>query len=198
MSTGIPMVRKTGTYVALDIREERLRVTREKEQQLAKAKDVFVRKTFHEIRTPCHILWNHVAMLDEQIKEMKVPLGFNETFGVAKQQTNRLLRIANDAADVTMFEMGKVPVLKVNSFSIKETIADICVELEEHGLSQVDDPSRSQQGLTCEEPLQNVEYSVVLGEKEGQAVSFSQVSKANFKPDKIPDAVMGDARHLKR
>uniref|UniRef100_A0A6U6BI43 Histidine kinase n=1 Tax=Guillardia theta TaxID=55529 RepID=A0A6U6BI43_GUITH len=162
------------------IREERLRVTREKEQQLAKAKDIFVRKTFHEIRTPCHILWNHVAILEEQMKEMKLATSFTEAFGVAKLQTNRLLRIANDAADVTMFEMGKVPVLKVNPFSIKETIADICSELEEHGLSQ------------------DVVCSVVLGEKEGEAVPFSQVSKAAFKPDKIPDSVMGDARHLKR
>ena len=86
----------------------------------------------------------------------------------------------------------------MNSFSIKETIADICSELEEHGLSQVEDvASSSRASLTCRD-VQDVVCSVVLGEKEGDAVPFSQVSKAAFKPDKIPDSVMGDARHLKR
>jgi hypothetical protein len=47
-------------HVLGQVREARLEVLRNQEQEMSRAKDSFVRKIFHEIKTPCHIMLGSV------------------------------------------------------------------------------------------------------------------------------------------
>lgn len=71
---------------------------------IAEAKDNFVRKTFHEIRTPCHLLKNLLANIDEADTEKeRAMLMFD-----VKNQILRLNRLVDDSVDASLFESGKV------------------------------------------------------------------------------------------
>jgi signal transduction histidine kinase len=94
------------------VREERLRVTREKETELAKAKDVFFRKIFHEIRTPSHTLHGAIQQLQLWMQQRGDEEG-KAKFASVETEWNKLLTLVEDAADASLFHLGKV--LKYNN-----------------------------------------------------------------------------------
>jgi PAS domain S-box-containing protein len=109
------------------VREERLRVTREKELELTKAKDVFFRKIFHEIRTPSHVLANSMAALQTwmETSSHSSPEGAR-LMETATRDWRKLLTLVEDAADASLFHLGKVPVLRPCTFSLKQAVLDLC------------------------------------------------------------------------
>lgn len=74
------------------------------QSEIAEAKDLFVRKTFHEILTPCHILKQLLsghADADSEIERR----GFMRDIG---SQIYRLNRLVDDSVDASLFDQGKV------------------------------------------------------------------------------------------
>jgi len=110
------------------VREERLRVTREKELELAKAKDVFFRKIFHEIRTPSHILAHSISAVGAWVESNADEHG-KASMAIVSKDWRKLLTLVDDAADASLFHLGRVPLLRPQSFSVKNAVLDICNEM---------------------------------------------------------------------
>ena len=86
---------------ARKVREARLQERVRQEAAVAEAKGRFLRKVFHEIRTPCHLLAGAVAAYD----------GPRDAFTDIASQVHRLRHMVDDVADAALFEEGKGPAL---------------------------------------------------------------------------------------
>mmetsp|Transcript_19708 Transcript_19708/g.40182 ORF Transcript_19708/g.40182 Transcript_19708/m.40182 type:complete len:982 (+) Transcript_19708:100-3045(+) len=111
------------------IREARLNVAREKDREVAKSKDIFFRKIFHEIRTPSHLLAAAVSTLGEHLGRGKDARAIN-LFGDVVRESDKLRTIVEDAADASLMNLGKVPVAGKARFSVKEMLSSLCKEFQ--------------------------------------------------------------------
>jgi len=91
------------------VREERLRVTAQKEAQLAKVKAAFMRKLLHEIRTPSHVVCGMLASLEEDLRDP------------ARSLSDKVM----DASDVQLFQDGKVPKLRSAQFDLRAALVSL-------------------------------------------------------------------------
>ena len=143
------------------VREERLRVTREKETELSSAKDIFFRKIFHEIRTPSHMLASSMAALEQWMAENSSGREGGEAIKAVSKDWKKLLALVDDAADASLFHLGKVPVLRPHIWRVSEGILEVCNEVVRDCLVPT--------GVTC---------MLSLGHGDSQAVPFSASSQS--------------------
>jgi PAS domain S-box-containing protein len=147
------------------VREERLRVTREKEEELSNAKDVFFRKVFHDIRTPTHEIAGKIRELQTWVAAL--PEGDQE--GTVKTKSlvldwQKLLSLVEDAADATLYHMGKVPLLNnTQPFSVKRALQMVCGDMLAEG--------RVALGVSC---------TVALGIGHSNEIPWSAASSQVF------------------
>jgi PAS domain S-box-containing protein len=104
------------------IREARLEEQARKDSEIAEAKDIFVRKTFHELLTPCHLLKSllsgHMDCDSERQRQSYMRDISNQVY--------RLNRLVDDSVDASLFDMGKVPVLQREIFCVVDVLNDTC------------------------------------------------------------------------
>eukprot|EP00284_Hemiselmis_tepida_P002703 CAMPEP_0174951288 /NCGR_PEP_ID=MMETSP1355-20121228/94772_1 /TAXON_ID=464990 /ORGANISM="Hemiselmis tepida, Strain CCMP443" /LENGTH=841 /DNA_ID=CAMNT_0016198939 /DNA_START=211 /DNA_END=2736 /DNA_ORIENTATION=+ len=113
---------------ARKVREARLSEMAHREKEVSEAKSVFVRKTFHEIRTPCHLLSHLLSQFEEvsSADEHERDAAFHDIM----QQVNRLNRLVDDAVDAALFDSGSVPVLSRYPFNLFDLVNGICNDME--------------------------------------------------------------------
>jgi PAS domain S-box-containing protein len=104
------------------IREARLEESARKESEIAEAKDIFVRKTFHELLTPCHILKSLLTGHMECNSEMERKTYMRDIAA----QIYRLNRLVDDSVDASLFDQGKVPALQRETFCVVDVLNDTC------------------------------------------------------------------------
>jgi len=114
------------------VREARLEERHRNLLEMAKAKDKFMRKVFHEIKTPCHLLSSVLDCPDEED-----PLSF---IADAQHQARALRDLVDDAVDAALFDDGRVPVFTPAPFSLYQRVSDLCrgLEVELGGRSSLD------------------------------------------------------------
>mmetsp|Transcript_36524 Transcript_36524/g.91891 ORF Transcript_36524/g.91891 Transcript_36524/m.91891 type:complete len:80 (-) Transcript_36524:54-293(-) len=67
-------------------------------------KDEFVRKTFQDIRTPCHLLGQLLQTFSEATTEQEKDSTFNDI----QNQVYRLSNLVDDSVDAILIESGQV------------------------------------------------------------------------------------------
>jgi len=112
---------------ARKIREARLSEMAIRDRELVEQKSAFVRKTFHEIRTPCHLLRHLLSNFEDVTSEYEKESAFKDII----KQVNRLNRLVDDSVDAALFDSGKVPVLERRPFNLVDTINDVLQSLED-------------------------------------------------------------------
>ena len=85
---------------ARKVREARLEERHRALLETARAKDRFMRKVFHEIKTPCHLLSSVLDCPDEEAQLVLVD---------ARYQARALRDLVDDAVDAALFDDGRVP-----------------------------------------------------------------------------------------
>jgi len=115
---------------ARQVREARLRVMKDKEEELAIAKDVFFRKIFHEIRTPTHCLSYVVDAIADYFEQEASPNEERDSlFRMLQSDFSKLMSLVDDAADASLFHLGRVPILRSRPFGIKSEVTRLCNDL---------------------------------------------------------------------
>ena len=104
------------------IREARLEESARKESEIAEAKDIFVRKTFHELLTPCHVLKSLLTGHMDCDSEMERKTYMRDI----ATQIHRLNRLVDDSVDASLFDQGKVPALQRETFCVVDVLNDTC------------------------------------------------------------------------
>mmetsp|Transcript_60951 Transcript_60951/g.143523 ORF Transcript_60951/g.143523 Transcript_60951/m.143523 type:complete len:933 (-) Transcript_60951:410-3208(-) len=113
---------------ARKVREARLTVAQEKDREMLHGKDIFFRKIFHEIRTPTHLLANTSEALDEWVEKRGDAEG---RLLMERQRTHiaQLRTMVEDAADASLFNLGRVPVLRPAGFNLRSLLASLAADL---------------------------------------------------------------------
>jgi PAS domain S-box-containing protein len=164
------------------VREARLEERHRSVVEMAKAKDRFMRKVFHEIKTPCHLL---SSMLDGADEDEAAGAGAS-FLADARYQARALRDLVDDAVDAALFEDGRVPVLSPAAFSLHQRVNGLCRELEaEWG-------ERSGPGVE-----RTVAFGAASGAGAGRVARGTWASGADVS-GQVPDMVEGDWRYLSR
>ena len=110
---------------ARKVREARLEERHRSVLEMAKAKDKFMRKVFHEIKTPCHLLSSVLDGVEECEAATSAAL-----LADVRCQARALRDLVDDAVDAALFDDGRVPVFTPSAFSLHRRVNDLCRELE--------------------------------------------------------------------
>ena len=165
------------------VREARLEERHRSVVEMAKAKDKFMRKVFHEIKTPCHLLSSVLDSVDED------EAADASCLADAKYQAGVLRNLVDDAVDAALFEDGRVPVLAPAAFSLYQRVNDLCRGLE------------AELGSRCAAGVERVlsfgATSPAAGSARLRASEGTWASGADF-CGQVPNMVEGDWRYLSR
>ena len=107
------------------VREARLEEQHRSAVETARAKDKFMRKVFHEIKTPCHLLSSVLDCAADD--EDGAPPPF---LADARHQARALRDLVDDAVDAALFDDGRVPAFAPAAFSLHRRVSDLCRALE--------------------------------------------------------------------
>jgi two-component system, NarL family, capsular synthesis sensor histidine kinase RcsC len=157
------------------VREARLEERHRSVVEMAKAKDKFMRKVFHEIKTPCHLLSSVLDCADEGEADASL-------LADAKYQAGVLRNLVDDAVDAALFDDGRVPMLEPAPFSLHQRVNGLCRALD------------AELGARCGK---GVERTVSFGISTAAASVGTWASGAEPCAH-VPDMVEGDWRYLSR
>ena len=172
------------------VREARLEERHRSVVEMAKAKDKFMRKVFHEIKTPCHLLSSVLDNADEDEAAAAGPSFLAD----ARYQARALRDLVDDAVDAALFDDGRVPVFAPAAFSLYQRVNDLCRGLE------------AELGGRCAPGVERVlSFGTPSGAGAAGAVGGARLrrsegtwaSGADF-CGQVPNMVEGDWRYLSR
>ncbi|KAG5188484.1 hypothetical protein JKP88DRAFT_243475 [Tribonema minus] len=117
------------------VREARLEAKVEAAARSAAEKEAFIRKTFHEIRTPCHVLLQALSMLEPTLADARhsggsaaaTPLlrDAERVLGEAARQAERLAQVVDDVSDASLFESGMTIAVREAPFEPRRLIGEL-------------------------------------------------------------------------
>lgn len=159
----------TGRDISKEKEQEEARKVYEEALQVEKIKSEFFANMSHEFRTPLNIILATVQLLEKEIRQghvsIEVDFNLEKCLSTVKQNTYRILRLANNIMELTSIDAGhyKMKLENLNIVNIiEETTLSVAEYIESRGITLIFDTDVEEVITACDaEKLERIVLNIL-------------------------------------
>lgn len=157
----------TGRDISKEKEQEKARKAYEEALEVEKIKGEFFANMSHEFRTPLNIILATVQLLEKEIRQehLEKKVDLEKYLSAVKQNTYRILRLANNIIELTSIDTGycRVNLENLNIISIiEETTLSVAEYIESRGITLIFDTEVEEVITICDaEKLERIILNIL-------------------------------------